>query len=272
MHVRDLPAALLASVVASCRTRVPAARGILVGGSYARGSASTASDLDLAVFIDDEDEDAALHYRTWLEVRADSPPLHVSARTDLTLATWAEEAEEPADWAFGLPTAQRFEWLSEPDEELRRALGAQPVLRTHAGEPEVEDMVTELTKVHRAEASADDIGVRFHARRAVDFAAPTVVALNAPPPCVDTPRAALDTICAGLTRTPDGWTEDLLVCLGLTPTDIRTTAAAADRLVVGVLELLRTIDPTVDRQDGVAELVRSRDLDRLLDASRALRR
>lgn len=221
------------------------------------------------MFVDDDDD--AEHYRTWLEDRTDAPPLHVSARTDLTLHAWAEDAEEPQEWAFGLPTTQPFEWLWEPEGALRRALGELPVLLTPAGEPEVEDMVTELTKVHRSSARADDLGVRFHAQRVVAFASPTVVALNSPAPTVDTPRAALDTICEGLSRTPGAWAADVLVCLGLTPEDVATTAAAADRLVIGVLELLRTVDPTIDAQDGVADLVRSGDLDRLLDASRALR-
>ena len=253
----------------SCRERVPSARGILVGGSYARGAASRASDLDLSVFVDDDDD--AVHYRTWLQDRADAPSLHVSARTDLTLAAWADDAEEPQEWAFGLPTAQPFEWLWEPEGALRRELGDRPVLLTPAGEPEVEDMVTELTKVHRSAARADGLGVRFHAQRVVVFASPTVVALNSPAPKVDTPRAALDTICHGLARTPDTWAGDVLVCLGLDPADVAATEAAADRLVIGVLELLRSVDPTVDAQDGVADLVRSGQLDRLLDASRALR-
>ena len=54
-------------------------------------------------------------------------------------------------------------------------------------------------------------------------------------------------------------------------TSFATTAAAADRLVIGVLELLRTVDPTIDPQDGVADLVQSGDLDRLLEASRSAR-
>src|SRR5687768_13105704 len=93
VHVRDLAVELLEQVAASCRTRVPSTRGILVGGSYARGAATLASDLDLYVFVDDDDD--AEHYRTWLEERADAPPLHVSARTDLTLEAWAVDADEP---------------------------------------------------------------------------------------------------------------------------------------------------------------------------------
>lgn len=266
VHVDDLGAELLAQVVASCRKRVPAVRGVLVGGSYARGAAALSSDLDLSVFVEDDDD--AEYYRTWLEDRGDLPPLHVSARTDLTLEAWAEDSEEPQEWAYGLPTAQPFEWLWEPDGALRRALGDHPVLVTPPAEPEVEDMVTELTKVHRAATRADDLGVRFHAQRLVIFATPTVVALNSPAPKVDTPRAALDTICAGLSHVPDGWAGDVLTCLGLDPLDVAATGAAADRLVIGVLELVRTIDPTVDSQPGVADLVRSGDFDRVLERSR----
>jgi phosphoribosyl-AMP cyclohydrolase len=267
VHIRDLGADLLDHVVVSCLERVPSALGILVGGSYARGAATLVSDLDLCVFVDDDDD--AEHYRTWLVARAGAPPLHVSARTDMTLEAWAEDAEEPQDWAFGLPTAQPFEWLWEIGGALRDELGDRPLLVTPAGEPEVEDLVTELTKVHRAALSADALGVRFHAQRLVAFAAPTVVALNAPAPKVDTPRAALETICDGLPRTPGDWRGDVLACLGLDPVDVAATAAAADRLVVGVLELLRATDPMIDTQDGVADLVRSRDLERMLDASRA---
>lgn len=266
VHVHDLGAELLERVVASCRTRVPEARAVLVGGSYARGAAARASDLDLAVFVEDDDD--AEHYRTWLEDRGDSPPLHVSARTDLTLEAWTEDSDEPQDWAYGLPTAQPFEWLWEPDGALRRALGDHPVLVTPPAEPEVEDMVTELTKIHRASAQADDLGVRFHAQRLVTFASPTVVALNTPAPKVATPRAALDTICAGLSHVPNGWAADVLTCLGLNPLDVAATVAAAEQLVIGVLELVRTIDPTVDSQPGVADLVRSGDFDRVLDRSR----
>jgi hypothetical protein len=269
VHVHDLGVELLDQVIASCLTLVPSARGVLVGGSYARGTAAPASDLDLAVFVGDDD--AADHYRTWLEDRGDAWPLHVSARTDLTLDAWAEDSEEPQEWAFGLPTAQPFEWLWESDGSLRRALGDHPVLVTPRGDPEVEDMVTELTKIHRASAQADDLGVRFHAQRLVSFASPTVVALNARAPKVDTPRSALDTICGGLTQVPDGWADNLLVCLGLTPVDVAATVEAAERLVIGVLELLRRIDPTVDSQLGVADLVSSGDFDRVLERSRTPR-
>lgn len=91
--------------MASWLARTPTARGILVGGSFARGAASLVSDLDLCVFVDDGHD--AEHYRTWLENRTGAPALHVTARTDMTLDVWAEDCRGAPELGLRVAPAYR---------------------------------------------------------------------------------------------------------------------------------------------------------------------
>lgn len=259
LSLRDLPTDLRERVIASCREREPSAVGVLVHGSYATATARPDSDLDLGIFISGS---PTAHYRTWFEERAAPKPLHISARSDLSLETWQREASEPKSWAMGLPVELRYAWLWSADERLRAAIGECPVLRKPGVKPEVEDMVEALLKARRAHATGDEIGVRFAAQAAARSAAPCVAALNQPAPVRD-PRTALDTLTT-LPIAPERWAVDLLACLGLAPQAAPGVIVAAERLVGGVLRLLRERDPAVDPQPDIARYVADGTFERLL--------
>jgi phosphoribosyl-AMP cyclohydrolase len=247
LSLGDLSAGLTDRVVASSREREPGATGILVHGSYATGRARPDSDLDLAIFVSGP---PTVHYRTWFEERKGQLPLHVSARSDLTVEIWKQEAMTPADWALGIPVELAHVWLWPGDGYLRNTLGDNPVVRKPGAAPEVEDMVDALLKARLAVVTGDSIGLRLAAQDAVRFAAPCVVALNTPERARD-PRSALTTIL-GLPVAPLGWRDDVVTCLGLSSRGDHDVAAAGERLVRGVLRLLRETDPYVDPQPDIA--------------------
>lgn len=259
LSVRDLPLGLREQVIASCREREPSAVGILVHGSYATATARRESDLDLSIFIA---APATAHYRTWFEDRAEPGRLHVSARSDLTLETWNREADEPKGWALGMPVELRYAWLWSADAHLRTALGERPVRRLPGAKPEVEDMVEALLKVRHARTVDDELGIRLAAQSAARSAAPCVAALNDPEPVHD-PRSGLAAVST-LPIASDQWSTDLLVCLGLSPESAQGVCTAADRLVRGVLHLLRDVDPSVDPQPDIARYLADGTFERLL--------
>jgi phosphoribosyl-AMP cyclohydrolase len=247
LSLGDLAAGLTDRVVASSRERQPGTTGILVHGSYATGRARPESDLDLAIFVSGP---PTVHYRTWFEMREGQLPLHVSARADLTVEIWKREAMTPAGWALGIPVELAHVWLWPGDGHLLNTLGDNPVVRKPGAAPEVEDMVDALLKARSAAVTGDPIGLRLAAQDAVRFAAPCVAALNTPERARD-PRSALTTIL-GLPVAPVGWSDDVVTCLGLSSRSDQDVAAAGERLVRGVLRLLRETDPYVDPQPDIA--------------------
>ncbi|MEQ4208459.1 nucleotidyltransferase domain-containing protein [Actinopolymorpha sp. B9G3] len=260
MSLRELPDEMRERVIASCRKREPSTLGILVHGSYATGTAREQSDLDLDIFIA---EPPSAYYRTWFEDRAGGLPLHISARSDLTLAVWEQEANEPEDWAMGIPVELEYAWLWCGDQHLKATVGDRPVLRKPGAKPEVEDMVDALLKLRHATDAGDQLGARLAAQDAARFAAPCIAALNAPEPAHD-PRSALDVLLK-LSLVPDHWADDLVACLGLSERPVEQTCAAAERLVLGVLRLLRTTNPHADPQPDVATYIIDGTFERLLD-------
>jgi phosphoribosyl-AMP cyclohydrolase len=259
MALADLDATFVAKVIAACREREPSAAGILVHGSYVTGSARPESDLDLDIFISDE---PTTHYRTWFQPRGGAAPLHISARSDLTVETWNEEEDEPAEWSFGLPVAMPHEWLWVGDPHLVEELGEHPVLRKPPGTPEIEDMVDAVIKMLRHAREDDELGARLHAVDAARCAAPTVAALNDPNP-VTNPRGALTAVLA-LPIAPDGWARDLPIALGLTATPLDDIVVTTKKLVVATLRLVREVNPSVDGQPEIGRYILDGTLEGLL--------
>jgi phosphoribosyl-AMP cyclohydrolase len=259
LSLGNLAAGLTDRVVASCRDREPGTTGILVHGSYATGRARPESDLDLAIFIAGP---PTVHHRTWFEEREGQLPLHISARSDLTVEIWKGEAMTPADWALGIPVELAYVWLWPGDGYLRNTLGDNPVVQKPGAAPEVEDMVDALLKARSAVVTGDSIGLRLAAQDAVRFAAPCVAALNMPEQARD-PRSALTTIL-GLPVAPLGWSDDVVTCLGLSSRSDQEVAAAVERLVRGVLRLLRETDPYVDPQPDIARYLIDGTFERIL--------
>ena len=221
---------------------------MLAHGSYARGSATPHSDLDLTVLVEGS---GSAHYRSWFEPLPNGDLLYVSANTDLTVEGWWERQREPEGWSYGFPAAIEFRWLWSASDEVRSLLGDPPVERHPAAPPEVEDAVETASKVIRAAASNDEDGVRMWAHALIHYVAPTLVAINEVQ-AVGDPRAALDALLA-LPNVPDGWRNDVRVCLGLEPTDAASVDDTVRRLTMGLLELLHETAPGLDPHPGVTE-------------------
>jgi Nucleotidyltransferase domain len=257
--VSDLEVGLVDQVVSSCQVREPTTVAVLVHGSYATGHADLDSDLDLALFTDGEPSE---HYRMWFAARGSLEPLHVSARCDLTIDAWAEEQEEPEDWALGLPVELPHAWLWLGDRRLAEVLGDRPLLSKPGKPPEIEDMVDAALKMRRHARTGDELGARLEAQAAARLAAPVVCALNHPGPVTD-PRSALAAVL-GLPVVPLGWEVDLPVSMGLAAAALGETVQATIRLVRGTLRLARERNPGVDPQPETERYLVDGTFERLL--------
>lgn len=256
MHLVDLSDQLVSRVVHTCLEREPRAIGILAHGSYATGNARTESDLDLDIFLAG---DPTVHYRTWFVDRPDDLPLHISARSDYSLAAWDQEATESEDWAFGLPVEIVHSWVWCSDPALRETLGEWPVLRKPGSEPEIEDMVDALLKMRRA---GDVIGTRLQAMAVARYAAPCIVALSSLAPVHD-PRGAVNALLT-LPVAPDRWSYDIAGCLGLVERATAEIRESAERLVPGVLQMLRAVNPYADPQPDIAKYLMDGTFERII--------
>jgi predicted nucleotidyltransferase len=224
LGLEDLGEAVRERIVAYCRDREPSAVGILVHGSYATSTAQPESDIDIDIFTTG---DSTVHYRTWFEERPSGTPLHVSARSDLTLEEWEDEGKEPEEWSLGLPVEMHFVWLWVGDEELVEVLGQRPVLRKPGGSPEIEEWSTPSSRC---------VGTQ---RQATIQSA------------VRDPRSALDAILS-LPLTPPTWAEDLPRCLGLTNAQTDEVVNSANSVALATLQLARNLNPDVDGQPEVS--------------------
>ncbi len=157
--------------------------------------------------------------------------------------------EEPADWSLGLPVELPHVWLWAGDDSIVAEIGELPVLHKPGSSPETEDMIDALLKMRRHDRSGDELGVRLEAQAAARFAAPTVAALN-PAPAVGTPHAALESRLASPPSRRTGRRTGR--ALGLSSAPLEQVASAAERLVIGTLELAREVNPGVDEQPDIS--------------------
>lgn len=252
----DLPLGLLGRIVDHLRVVEPAAIGVLVTGSYPAGRASPQSDLDATVLTAVPPQGG---YRTWFEPRPHAP-LHVSAGAE-ALDSWVEEGRTAAEWALGFPTEEVAAW-AWASEAARAVLGDPPIMRRPPGSPELEDFLECATKVKRAAAAGDNIGMRWHAQRLGRYAPRLLRPLN-PERRVTTVRDALQAALDLPTAPPD-YRDDVMLCLGLRPADDRMVAAAAMHLASGLLAFLREHHATVDPQPDLAHYLADGTLERHL--------
>ena len=257
-----IDSALLARVADRLAGLEPDTVALLATGSYAKGTATADSDLDLHALTSAAPRE---RYRRWFEARPDGPPLHVSAGAK-TVDDWLAASAEPARWSLGFAARNDAVYLwAEPN--VRERLGESPTNVHPPGAAELEDVVEALAKVGRAAAAGDDLGARWHAQAAA-LAAPRLLLGVNPERVVGDRRDALDAALS-LPVAPAGWRADLATCLGLTETDDDGVTAAAARLGLGLLAFLREHDPDVDEQPGVADALRSGALERALARSGA---
>jgi hypothetical protein len=229
--------AVVEAAVARLRELEPSAIAVLVGGSYAKGTADELSDLDLTAIVERDGD----RYCTWFQDRPGSRPLHVSAGVK-TLEQRLAKAEEPANSWLGLPIHEpaRYAWATV---EARSRLGEDPSLRRPAGPPELEHFFEFAVKVKRARAN-DALGVRVWAMSLGEHAPRLLLPLNEPV-LVSSRREAAEAALA-YADAPEHWAEDLAICLGLSPADDETVGTAAMRLAREVLSFLRVHKPDVD--------------------------
>jgi hypothetical protein len=237
--------------VARLRELEPEAIGVLAFGSYARGRATTSSDLDLAVLLDGPER---VPYRTWFEELADGRLLHVSANTGLTSDIWQSWSEEPQDWAFGFAVTLVHEWVWVT-ERAKELPGETPILVCPA-EASIEDMVETATKVRRARQIGDHDGVRFWASELVRYASPNLVLLN--------PSVEVHDRLLAMRQVPARWVEHVRICLGLDPAPVQAVFEAASQLALDVLDYVKEHGPNVDAQPWVERYLRDGTIQRYL--------
>ncbi len=257
LGLADLDAELLRLVVARLRRQEPQTIAVLVTGSYAKGLATAASDLDLTAVTRRRPR---VHYRMWFEDRAGAPPLHVSAGA-ASAAEWKERAGESADWALGLVACDAARYLFATPKALS-VLGEDPSLTHPAAKPELEDLLEAVLKARRALRQGDDYGVRLFAQTAASLAPRCLAQLN-PLRVVEDRRAALDAALA-LPVAPPHYAEDLSVCLGLAPKSPSEVAAAVRRLAAELFAFLRERAPNLDPQPDIARYLADGTLEEAL--------
>lgn len=230
--------AVIRRALARARDEYPGTRAILLKGSHVRGDAGPFSDIDLDLLVDTADASA---YAAWFDTedRGSGRLYHVSVAIH-AWETWWEESKEPVVWAMGLAAREvcRLLWARDNDDAAR--FPAFGILHP-AGGPELEDCFSDLGKVRNALLRGDDLGVRLAAQSAARHCPTVLATINPgyPAEVVDSPRAALDAVL-GFPVAPDGYREDLLRCLGLSPeaTTSDGIATATERLVLGTIALL----------------------------------
>ena len=237
----------------------PETTAVIVIGSYAKGTATEASDLDLVPITPAPRE----RYRTWFEERRPHPPLHVSAGSK-TADDWSAKAESAARWSFGFPAilAARYLWA---DEATREHFGDDPSLRHPPADPELEDFVEFVLKGKRSARSGDEIGLRWFAHSAAELAPTILVPLNEER-IVHDRRDALDA-ALGLGVAPEGYATDMAVCLGLTPVSGAEVRAAVTRLGSEMIRFAREHASKGKLPDYVRDGTLERHLDLISYAS-----
>jgi Nucleotidyltransferase domain len=255
-EIEGLDGALVQRVVERLYTMEPEATAVLLTGSYAKGTAAPASDLDLTAIT----PSPRVGYRTWFEERIGDPPLHVSAGAT-TADAWPAKATTPARWSFGFPAVNAAAYLCT-DEKTRAQLGDDPSLRHPVAGPELEDFLDFVLKAKRAAHTGDELGTRWFAQAAAALVPALLIPIN-DERIVRDRREALDA-ALNLAVAPANYATDLAVCLGLTSSSGREVWAAVARLGSELLTFLRERAPDVDDQPELARYLADGTLERHL--------
>jgi len=257
--VPGLELELVERIVRRLRELEPTAVAIVVTGSYARGEADADSDLDVRVVTRRR---PSSDYRMWFEPRHDAKPLHVSPEIQ-SLDDFMVERDEPAKWrwALGFPVLEEMRYVWGEDE-ARRLIGDPPSIVRPPAPPELEDFVEFVTKVRKAWARSDGVGVRLYAPYAALLAPGLLRPLNDEGVVRDR-RDALDKALSQRIAPPH-YREDLAVSLGVVQAKDEDVAQATLRLGLELLAFLRERRPDVDPQPDIARYLADGTLERHL--------
>lgn len=224
---------LISSWTGRLRTGIPDAVAILLKGSFARGEYGPYSDIDFDVLVHGEPRE---EYLAWF-VEHENRLVHVSAAVD-DVASWMTAAGAVEPWAFGLPAAETTRLLWASDHVLCEQLN-HPARMHPPGEPELEDLIEAFAKVRNAKLRNDELALRLAAQTLANLCPSLLRLLN---PDVH-PSHRYDALVSALAFpvAPEGYRDDLLLCLGLTGSENTTQDIhdAAERLTVGTVHLLR---------------------------------
>jgi phosphoribosyl-AMP cyclohydrolase len=254
--IEGLESSLVERVVEQLRSLEPEAMAVLLRGSYSKGTAAPASDLDLVAIT----PSPRAAYRTWFEEQAGDAPLHVSAAAT-TADAWLAKTATPARWSIGFPAINAAAYLWA-DDETRTRLGDDPSLRHPAAEPELEDFLEFVLKAKRAANAGDELGLRWFAQSAAALAPTLMIAVN-DERIVSDRRDALDAALT-LADSPADYASDMVVCLGLTSASGGEVKASVARLGSELLAFLRERAPDVDDQPELTSYLADGTLERHL--------
>jgi hypothetical protein len=254
--IPGLEQALVERVVDRLLAHEPDSTAILVTGSYAKGTAALASDLDLVAIT----PAPRVAYRTWFEEYGNELPLPVSAAAT-TFDAWLEKANAPARWSFGFPAINTaaYLWVYAA---TRPQLGADPSVLHPAAGPELEDFLEFVLKAKRGANKGDELGLRWFAQAAALLAPTLLIPLNRERIVRDR-RDALDAALS-LAVAPESYPADLTTCLGLNSASAAEVRAAVGQLAGRLLAFLREQAPDVDRQPELTRYLADGSLQRRL--------
>lgn len=244
-EVDGLDAGVLRRAVERLLAVEPGTGAVLLTGSFAKGTATRLSDLDLVAITG---QPQVRGYRMWFEDRPEGPPLHVSAGVS-TPEEWLAKGSTPAHWSLGFPAMVQARYLwGRP--EAQAELGASPSLRHPPGVPHLGDFVEWVVKAGSYARAQDEPGLRWFAHIASSLAPGVLIPLN-PPRVVGDRREALDA-ALNLGVAPAHYAEDLRICLGLAAATAREVHASIGRLGQEVVALLREQAPGIDPQPDIS--------------------
>jgi phosphoribosyl-AMP cyclohydrolase len=233
----------IATWVERLRKSIPDAAAVLLKGSYARGEPGPFSDIDFDVLIDPGPRD---DYLTYLVEDDGGRLVHVSVAVQ-DVASWLSGADEVEDWAYRLLAFETNILLWVRDESLRPKLD-HPARLHPAGDPELEDFIEAYAKVRNALARGDELALRLAAQTLATLCPSLLRPIN---PDVQ-PTHRHDALMAVLNFpvAPEGYRDDLLLCLGLSGRESTLEDAhdAARRLATGTLSLLRRHADAVEQE------------------------
>ena len=237
------------------REKIPGVVAIVLKGSHARGDAGPWSDVDFDVLTFNEDVEH--EYLTWIVDNGGGRLVHVSVAVE-RLDDWVRGFREAASWSFGQPSREvtKLVWLGRPSlrAELDRSFRDHP-----GGEPELEDFIEELGKARNASLRGDEVSLRLAVQEVAQLCPTLLVALNEPVFPGTRPEALKAALAFAVA--PDGYRDDMLLCLGLSgrPSTPDEILAAGERLVFGTLAILEENADTISPRQPpyLPELLRS---------------